>query len=158
MLRPWTILDEEELAKSRIFRLYRDTARSPRTGETVTFSRIAAPHWVTVMPITEQGEVVLGSTVQPCFVDQDRADHRVHPEVPDIPEHRTQKEIGIRGPSLLLPELVQAQVESCAQEDEGRQLDGTATPRALGEEEIHEHDGGEADAQRHDRSKNVEIV
>jgi len=59
MLRPWTILDEEELASSRIFRLYRDTARSPRTGETVTFSRISAPHWVTVMPITTAGEMVL---------------------------------------------------------------------------------------------------
>lgn len=59
MLRPWTILDEEKLASSRVFQLFKDTARSPRTGETVTFSRITAPPWVTVMPITREGEMIL---------------------------------------------------------------------------------------------------
>jgi len=58
-LRPWTIIGEDEIASTRIFKLHRDTAVSPRTGETVTFSRIEAPTWATVMPITPNLEIVL---------------------------------------------------------------------------------------------------
>jgi 8-oxo-dGTP pyrophosphatase MutT (NUDIX family) len=58
-LKPWTITGEEELATTRIFKLHRDTAVSPRTGETVTFSRLEVPSWATVMPITTENKIIL---------------------------------------------------------------------------------------------------
>jgi 8-oxo-dGTP pyrophosphatase MutT (NUDIX family) len=46
-------------ADARIFKLYRETAVSPRTGQPREIAHIASPEWVNVVPITPAGEVLL---------------------------------------------------------------------------------------------------
>ena len=58
-LKPWHYTGRQEVADARIFKLYRDTAVSPRTGEERAFAHIASPEWVNVIPITADGQVLL---------------------------------------------------------------------------------------------------
>lgn len=58
-LKPWRYVHREEVADARIFKLYRETAVSPRTGEERVFAHVASPEWVNVVPVTADGRVLL---------------------------------------------------------------------------------------------------
>jgi len=55
----WTTEDERPLLSCRIFDVIGTRARSPRTGKSHEFVRIAAPDWVNVIPLTPDGDVVM---------------------------------------------------------------------------------------------------
>jgi 8-oxo-dGTP pyrophosphatase MutT (NUDIX family) len=57
--RPWTVVESEAVLEATIFRVHRDLARSPRTGELHPWWRLAADEWVNVVPVTEDGHVVM---------------------------------------------------------------------------------------------------
>ena len=56
---PWTLVDSTPLADCAVFRVSRDRARSPRSGEEHDFYRLEAGDWVNVVPVTPAGDVVL---------------------------------------------------------------------------------------------------
>jgi 8-oxo-dGTP pyrophosphatase MutT (NUDIX family) len=58
-LQPWTYTGRDEVADARIFKLLRERAISPRTGEERTFAHVESPAWVNVVPVTSAREVVL---------------------------------------------------------------------------------------------------
>lgn len=58
-LKPWHYTGREDVADLRIFRVLRETAVSPRTGETHDFTRVESPAWVNIVPLTTDGQVVL---------------------------------------------------------------------------------------------------
>jgi 8-oxo-dGTP pyrophosphatase MutT (NUDIX family) len=58
-LKPWRYTGCENVADLRIFRVLRETAVSPRTGETHDFTRVESPAWVNIVPLTTDGQVVL---------------------------------------------------------------------------------------------------
>jgi len=55
----WALLGTEPVADCRVFRVFRDLSRSPRTGREHDFYRIASSDWVNVVPVTPDGDVVL---------------------------------------------------------------------------------------------------
>jgi 8-oxo-dGTP pyrophosphatase MutT (NUDIX family) len=55
----WTLLDTEEVQDCTIFRVHRDRMRSPRSGDAHPFWRIEAAAWCNVVPVTEDGHVVM---------------------------------------------------------------------------------------------------
>ena len=57
--RPWQILAERHLQACRVFDVEAIDARSPRTGQDHTFFGIQAPEWVNVVPVTDDGHVVM---------------------------------------------------------------------------------------------------
>jgi 8-oxo-dGTP pyrophosphatase MutT (NUDIX family) len=57
--RPWTVVDTEAVQDCTIFRVHRDRARSPRSGDVHLWWRIAAAPWCNVVPVTEDGRVVM---------------------------------------------------------------------------------------------------
>jgi ADP-ribose diphosphatase len=57
--RPWTVVDTEAVQDCTIFRVYRDRARSPRSGELRPFWRITADEWCNVVPVTDEDRVVM---------------------------------------------------------------------------------------------------
>ena len=57
-IRPWTVERSEELLDCRIFKVKRETARPPRGGRTTGFYVLDSPDWVSVVPITADGNVV----------------------------------------------------------------------------------------------------
>lgn len=59
MLKPWPLVRSEPGPSYRVFSLRTDTARSPRTGEEYNFFLMQSPDWVSVIPITGSGEVLL---------------------------------------------------------------------------------------------------
>jgi ADP-ribose pyrophosphatase len=58
-LKPWHYTGREDVADLRIFRVLRETAASPRTGEPHVFTRVESPTWVNIVPVTTDGQVVL---------------------------------------------------------------------------------------------------
>ena len=54
----WERLRSELLADFRFFRVRRDTNRHPRHQTALDFFVLEFPHWVNIIPITPQGEVV----------------------------------------------------------------------------------------------------
>ncbi len=58
-LRPWEVLETEELQDCAVFSVSRALTRSPLSGDLHPFYRIHADPWVNVVPITEAGEVVM---------------------------------------------------------------------------------------------------
>lgn len=58
-LRPWDELSSETLAHYKVFHVRKARRRSPRTGAEIGFFLIDTPDWVNVLPITEDGQVVL---------------------------------------------------------------------------------------------------
>ena len=56
--RPWAVVGSEEVQDCTIFRVHRDRARSPRSGDVHPFWRIEAAQWCNVVPVTEDGHVV----------------------------------------------------------------------------------------------------
>jgi 8-oxo-dGTP pyrophosphatase MutT (NUDIX family) len=55
----WEVVASEELQDCAVFRVRRDHARSPRTGQIHAFYGIEADGWVNVVPVTNSGEVVM---------------------------------------------------------------------------------------------------
>lgn len=55
----WTRESSEPLADCRVFRVRRDTSRSPRDGVAHDFYVIEAPDWINVIPVTADGRVVM---------------------------------------------------------------------------------------------------
>lgn len=59
LLQPWPLLNSETLYSFPIYRLRRDSRRSPRTGKVHTFLVMDATDWVNVVPMTPEGNVVM---------------------------------------------------------------------------------------------------
>jgi 8-oxo-dGTP pyrophosphatase MutT (NUDIX family) len=56
---PWTVLETEKLNSLRLFDLYRERSRSPRTGELHDFYVLEGVDWCNIVPLTDAGEVVM---------------------------------------------------------------------------------------------------
>lgn len=59
MTRPWKLSTTRELWRTRVFRLTARVAASPRTGDEHEFYVLEAPDWVNVIPLLDDGRVVL---------------------------------------------------------------------------------------------------
>lgn len=59
MPQPWTELRRRTLATTRVFEVLASDRLSPRTGKVHEFGLIACGDWVNVVPITDDGDVVL---------------------------------------------------------------------------------------------------
>lgn len=59
MTRVWRRHDTQPLGDFKVFSLRRDELESPRTGGRHDFYVLEAPPWVNVVPITEDGQMVL---------------------------------------------------------------------------------------------------
>ncbi len=57
--RRWKSVSAEPLADCAVFRVSRTLARSPTTGDVHPFFRIDAEEWVNVVPLTDDGQVVM---------------------------------------------------------------------------------------------------
>lgn len=55
----WTALETEFLQDCAVFTVSRTASLSPRTGIQHTFYRIDSADWVNIVPVTDQGEVVM---------------------------------------------------------------------------------------------------
>ena len=55
----WTALETEFLQDCAVFTVSRTASLSPRTGIQHTFYRIDSTDWVNIVPVTDQGEVVM---------------------------------------------------------------------------------------------------
>lgn len=58
-MEPWELVNRDSLAKFRMYEVLRETRRNPRDGREHVFTVQAARDWVTVVPVTEDGRVVL---------------------------------------------------------------------------------------------------
>lgn len=58
-LRHWERLGDDTLASYKVFHARRSRRRSPRTGSEIGFFLIDTPDWVTVLPLTDDGHVVM---------------------------------------------------------------------------------------------------
>jgi 8-oxo-dGTP pyrophosphatase MutT (NUDIX family) len=59
MCRPWKLTGTRDLVSTRIFRLTARRGLSPRTGEEHEFYVLESPDWVNVIPLLDDGSVVL---------------------------------------------------------------------------------------------------
>lgn len=59
MVENWEKLESEEIANYRIFKMRRDTRRSPRTGAEHSFFVLESPDWVNVVALTPDDQVVM---------------------------------------------------------------------------------------------------
>ena len=59
MLKTWPLVDAHIEGDYRIFKLWRERARSPRTGRVHDFYVLESPDWVNVIPVTPEGDVVM---------------------------------------------------------------------------------------------------
>lgn len=59
MVQPWEKITSEYLGDFRIFRIRKDTSRSPRTGQIHSFFVLESPDWINVIPVTPAGNVVM---------------------------------------------------------------------------------------------------
>ena len=57
--RPWGRRSWEEIADCRVFKVRRDISTDPRDGRAHDFYVVEAPDWVNVIPLTDDGQVVL---------------------------------------------------------------------------------------------------
>lgn len=58
-IRPWQELSDETLVRYKVFHVRKSQRRSPRTGADFGFFLIDTPDWVNVLPVTDDGQVVL---------------------------------------------------------------------------------------------------
>ncbi|MFY9342524.1 MAG: NUDIX hydrolase [Planctomycetota bacterium] len=58
-IRPWDELSNETLVQYKVFHVRKARRRSPRTGADIGFFLIDTPDWVNVLPITDDGQVVM---------------------------------------------------------------------------------------------------
>jgi len=59
MIRPWPLIASEPAFATRLFRVTRDRARSPRTGDERDFHVIHMVDWLMVVTLTVEGQLVL---------------------------------------------------------------------------------------------------
>jgi 8-oxo-dGTP pyrophosphatase MutT (NUDIX family) len=59
MLKKWKTLSTREIFKSKIFSLKEDVVESPRAGSTHPVWYLDVPHWVNIIPVTVDNNVVL---------------------------------------------------------------------------------------------------
>jgi ADP-ribose pyrophosphatase len=59
MIKPWKILNSKVNADYRIFKIRVDQAVSPRTNKSGEFYTLQSNHWVNVIPLTPDQEVVM---------------------------------------------------------------------------------------------------
>jgi ADP-ribose pyrophosphatase len=59
MIKPWKILSSKVSADYKIFRIRVDEAVSPRTHASGAFYTLQSNHWVNVIPLTHDREVVM---------------------------------------------------------------------------------------------------
>jgi 8-oxo-dGTP pyrophosphatase MutT (NUDIX family) len=59
VIRPWEQLSSETLAHYKVFHVRKARRRSPRTGAEIGFFLLDTPDWVNVLPITDDGQVVM---------------------------------------------------------------------------------------------------
>lgn len=59
MIRPWPLIASEQMLDAGLFRVTRDRARSPRTGEERNFHVLHMVDWLMVVPLTHDGKLVL---------------------------------------------------------------------------------------------------
>lgn len=55
----WTLIESEEIADCRVFKVERRRMKNATTGAPGDFFVVRNPDWVNVIPITESGEIVL---------------------------------------------------------------------------------------------------
>jgi ADP-ribose pyrophosphatase len=58
-LNRWTLLQRRSVSDHRIFRIHEDRYRFERTGEQRDFVVLEAADWINVVPVTDDGRVVL---------------------------------------------------------------------------------------------------
>ena len=59
MIRPWPLAESEQVFSTGLFRVTRDRARSPRTGEERNFHLVHMVDWLMVVPLTKDGKLVM---------------------------------------------------------------------------------------------------
>lgn len=59
VIRPWEQLSNETLVQYKVFHVRKSRRRSPRTGADIGFFLLDTPDWVNVLPITDDGQVVM---------------------------------------------------------------------------------------------------
>ena len=57
--RPWELLSTEHLQDCAVFKVGRMRSRSPTSGREHDFYRIDSSDWVNVVPITDEGDIVM---------------------------------------------------------------------------------------------------
>lgn len=60
-VKNWPLLQDEEVVKTPVFTLHRQTFLSPKDGRGKPFTILDVPDWVQVLPITPEGQAVLVS-------------------------------------------------------------------------------------------------
>jgi 8-oxo-dGTP pyrophosphatase MutT (NUDIX family) len=58
-IQPWQELSNETLAHYKVFHVRKSRRRSPRTGAEIGFFLMDTPNWVNVLPITDDGQIVM---------------------------------------------------------------------------------------------------
>ena len=58
-IQPWQELSSETLVHYKVFRVRKARRRSPRTGADIGFFLLDTPDWDNVLPITDDGRVVM---------------------------------------------------------------------------------------------------
>jgi ADP-ribose pyrophosphatase len=58
-LMAWTVIERQEVADCRVFKVERETCRSPYDGSVHDFYVLPGPDWVNVVPLTDDGQVVM---------------------------------------------------------------------------------------------------
>jgi 8-oxo-dGTP pyrophosphatase MutT (NUDIX family) len=58
-IRRWDELSNETLVHYKVFHVRKSRRRSPRTGAEIGFFLMDTPDWVNVLPLTDDGEVVM---------------------------------------------------------------------------------------------------
>jgi ADP-ribose pyrophosphatase len=59
MIKPWKKLGSKPIGDFRVFTLRSDRCQSPRTGQEHDFYVIDSAHWVNVVALTTEGQIVL---------------------------------------------------------------------------------------------------
>ncbi|NUP85207.1 MAG: NUDIX hydrolase [Burkholderiaceae bacterium] len=59
MTRPWPLLQSHPVFDAGVFRVFRDRAQSPRTGQARDFHVLHMADWLSVLPLTTSGQVVM---------------------------------------------------------------------------------------------------
>lgn len=58
-IRHWEQLSNDTLLRYKVFHIRRSVRRSPRTGAEIGFFLLDTPDWVTVLPLTADGQLVM---------------------------------------------------------------------------------------------------
>jgi ADP-ribose pyrophosphatase len=104
-LSPWTFLEQTLLTQTRIFRLFAERWRSPRTGEEHVFTNIDSVDWVNVIAIDSQQRMLLirqfrfGTRAITLEVPGGMCDPGEHPRATAVRELR--EETGYVGKSVV---------------------------------------------------------